>query len=223
MKSRLRILLAGAFAIGSAACAASGGGGAGAAGGAARPQAPAQQFAQGEDPVENGFTRDAERQLGIAMIQQGDAARAAYEAAAQAAERGIAADARNPLPYKQAGQAYIGLGQYEKAMEHRRHTEISYAHAHNNALQIAAEAGLPALALWLWWLVEVIRLAVRPSSSIVHRSSVAATMPQLASSAAASSAPERGRDSSSSQPGSVSGFGQGVASAPGSPNTPHSQ
>lgn len=55
----------------------------------------------------------------------------------------------------------VGLGQYEKAMEHRRQTEISYAHAHNNFLQIAAEAGLPTLALWIWWLVEAVLLAVR--------------------------------------------------------------
>jgi len=30
-------------------------------------------------------------------------------------------------------------------------------HLHNNALQIAAERGLPALALWLWFIVAVVR------------------------------------------------------------------
>jgi tetratricopeptide (TPR) repeat protein len=113
------MLLAGALAIVSTACASSGAGGGGGgtapAAGGARPQAQGPQLAQGEAEVENGNTREAERQIGIAMIQQGEAQRAAYQAAAAAAERGIAADPRNPLPLKQAGQAYLGLKQYEKA------------------------------------------------------------------------------------------------------------
>jgi putative inorganic carbon (hco3(-)) transporter len=30
-------------------------------------------------------------------------------------------------------------------------------HLHNNPLQIAAERGLPALAIWLWFLVALVR------------------------------------------------------------------
>lgn len=113
MRLRFRIVLASALAVVSAACAASAGGG----GGGAEAPRPSNQpaLAQGEAPVENGNTRTAERQLGLALIAQGDAARAAYQAAAVAAEAAIAQDARNPLPYKQAGQAYIGLAQYAKA------------------------------------------------------------------------------------------------------------
>jgi tetratricopeptide (TPR) repeat protein len=114
MRPRFRIVLASLLAIVSGACAASSGGAGGGGGGAAAgPSQPA--LAQGEDPVENGQTREAERQLGLALIAQGDAARAAYEAAAASAERAIQTDARNPLPWKQAGQAYAGLRQYAKA------------------------------------------------------------------------------------------------------------
>jgi tetratricopeptide (TPR) repeat protein len=109
----MRIVLASLLAIVSGACAASGGAGGG--GAAPRPANQEAQLEEGEEPVENGQTREAERQLGLAMIAQGDAARAAYQAAATAAEQGIAGDPRNPLPWKQAGQAYIGLEQYVKA------------------------------------------------------------------------------------------------------------
>jgi tetratricopeptide (TPR) repeat protein len=113
MRPRFRIVLASLLAIVSGACAASSGGAGGGGGGAAGPSQPT--LAQGEDPVENGQTREAERQLGLAMIAQGDAATAAYQAAAASAERAIQTDARNPLPWKQAGQAYVGLKQYAKA------------------------------------------------------------------------------------------------------------
>lgn len=119
MRPRSRIVLASMLALVAGACAsaggtAGGGGGAAAAAGG-RPAAQGPQLAEGESPVQNSNTREAEKQLGIALIQQGDASRAAYTAAAASAERAIAGDVRNPLGWKQAGQAYIGLKQYAKA------------------------------------------------------------------------------------------------------------
>jgi putative inorganic carbon (HCO3(-)) transporter len=45
-----------------------------------------------------------------------------------------------------------------------------YQHMHNNLLQIAAERGVPGLALWLWFIFSLIRAAWR-----VHRASMPRT------------------------------------------------
>ena len=49
-------------------------------------------------------------------------------------------------------------------------------HLHNNVLQIAAERGLPALALWVWFVVTVIRDAWKRFSIGRHRELAAAAL-----------------------------------------------
>jgi O-antigen ligase len=49
-------------------------------------------------------------------------------------------------------------------------------HLHNNPLQIAAERGLPALALWVWFVVAVIRDAWTRFSNGRHRELAAAAL-----------------------------------------------
>jgi tetratricopeptide (TPR) repeat protein len=111
MRSRFRIVLASALAIVSGACAAATS--TGGTGGGAGPVA--SDLPQGEQPVENAQTREADRQLGLAMLASGEAAEANFRAALAATEQAIATDPRNPLPWKQAGDAYVGLGDYERA------------------------------------------------------------------------------------------------------------
>jgi len=49
-------------------------------------------------------------------------------------------------------------------------------HLHNNPLQIAAERGLPALALWLWFVVAVVRDLWKRFSNGRHRELAAAAL-----------------------------------------------
>jgi hypothetical protein len=56
---------------------------------------------EGEPIANNAQTREADRQLNLALIQQGETQRAAFQAALTAAEQAIATDARNPLPWLQ--------------------------------------------------------------------------------------------------------------------------
>jgi tetratricopeptide (TPR) repeat protein len=67
---------------------------------------------EGEPIANNAQTREADRQLNLALIQQGETQRAAFQAALTAAEQAIATDARNPLPWLQKGKALIGLQQW---------------------------------------------------------------------------------------------------------------
>ena len=68
---------------------------------------------------------------------------------------------------------WFGVGPKNVAQEalHYRGTyeypDWLYQHMHNNFLQLAAERGLPGLALWLWLIFSLIRAAWR-----VHRASI---------------------------------------------------
>jgi tetratricopeptide (TPR) repeat protein len=111
MRLRIGIVLVGALTLGG--CAA--GGGAGGGGGGPRPGNAAADLAgvpEGEPIANNAQTREADRQLSLALIQQGETQRTAFQAALASAEQAIAADARNPLPWLQKGKAHIGLGQW---------------------------------------------------------------------------------------------------------------
>lgn len=81
------------------------------------PQAQSgEELEQGESPRQNEMTRAAASELDRASEAETDAtARPAYEAALEAAEAAIQTDDTNPLPYYQAGQAQIGLGNYAEA------------------------------------------------------------------------------------------------------------
>jgi len=111
MRLRFGIVLASVLAVSTGACA-SGTGGAGGGAGAASSVAG---LPQGEPPIQNGQTRNADTQLALAMVASGDAALGNYQSALNFAQQAIAQDARNPLPWLQAGKAYIGLHQFEAA------------------------------------------------------------------------------------------------------------
>ncbi len=114
MKIRHGLVLALALAFGLVGCA--GGGGAGSSPAPAAAVPGAETLRQGERPRENTETRDAQRALDEADGTEDDAqARALYQQALTSAQAAIAADSTNPLPYKQAGTAAIGLGEYEQA------------------------------------------------------------------------------------------------------------
>jgi tetratricopeptide (TPR) repeat protein len=122
MRIRFGIVAVGMLSLTAAGCASGGGGGGGGTTAARPAAAPAggargsQAFPAGEEPIQNGNTRTADTQLGLAMAKGGgDAAAAEYQRALQAAQAAITQDARNPLPFMQAGRAYAGLGQYAAA------------------------------------------------------------------------------------------------------------
>lgn len=110
--------LAAVIALG--ACA-SGGGGGGGEGGGALEQAMAElrggdQLEQGERPRENDFTDAAEEQLEQAReAETPEAGAPFFRAAVEAAQAAINADSTNPLGYRLAGEAYLGLDDYEMA------------------------------------------------------------------------------------------------------------
>jgi len=123
MKLRTGLILALSLGLGTTACASSGGGaGAAAAGPTAGPTAAptpgAKVLAQGERPRHTGNTRAAEKALKQAREAAGDAeAQPFYQQALDAANAAIAEDARNPLAYRLAGEAHLGLKQYKEAGE----------------------------------------------------------------------------------------------------------
>jgi tetratricopeptide (TPR) repeat protein len=114
MRFRFGLILAAAASAVTGACAASSGGGSTAA---PAPSVPGGAvLAQGERPRENDFTEEAERELGLAAIAATpEAGRPHYEAALQQTQAAIAEDPTNPLPWLQAGTAYIGLADYQRA------------------------------------------------------------------------------------------------------------
>ena len=99
MRFRLGFMLASVLAVTAAGCASAGGGGAG---------------PDGMRPRETAETRDAERALNLALVTGPEEAAPQYETALSAANAAIAADSTNPLAYKLAGQALLGLN---RAME----------------------------------------------------------------------------------------------------------
>lgn len=71
----------------------------------------------GMRPRETSETRDAESALNLAMIAGPEQGNENYETALSAALAAITADSVNPLAYKLAGQALIGLDRLDEAAE----------------------------------------------------------------------------------------------------------
>ena len=115
MKLRMSMAIAGVLALSAGGCA-SGGGGT-----SAPTERPAsisggEVLAQGEPERNNDMTRSSARALeDAAEAATPQEATALYQQAADAANEAIAADPTNPLPYFQAGLAYIGLEDYGTA------------------------------------------------------------------------------------------------------------
>lgn len=101
MRFCIRFMLACLLATTAAGCASAGGG--------ASPD--------GMRPRETSETRDAESALNLALISDAEQAESSYETALSAAQAAITADSMNPLAYKLAGQALIGLGRVDEADE----------------------------------------------------------------------------------------------------------
>lgn len=107
--------------IAGAGCASGGGGGTGPSGGGVDLEglmADARDVERGETPRNTDNTRAAEQHLDAAA----DAAdptqqRTHFQAALTSAQGAIAEDARNPLAYRLAGQAQLGLGDFRAAGE----------------------------------------------------------------------------------------------------------
>lgn len=69
---------------------------------------PADAFAQ--EPKDDKYTREASKQLGVAMLRQDEAERRqAYQAALTSLQEGMVEEADNPKIWFLAGQAYAGL------------------------------------------------------------------------------------------------------------------
>jgi tetratricopeptide (TPR) repeat protein len=64
---------------------------------------------------ETAETREAERAINLAMVAGPEAGAPQYETALSAANAAIAVDSMNPLAYKLAGQALVGLSRMEEA------------------------------------------------------------------------------------------------------------
>lgn len=116
MKSRFGLVLALALGFGLSACA---GGGTTST---TAPPSPAgsggELLAQGERPRQDDNTRTAQRALEAADAAADEAeAMALNEEAFAAAEAAIAGDPTNPLPYRQAGIALMGLERWVEANE----------------------------------------------------------------------------------------------------------
>lgn len=118
MKIRFGLVLTLALGIGLTGCAG------GAATGGAAPEAPAatpgaQRLAQGERPRNDANTREADRALEDAAEAEdaGNEAQAQtlYQQALTAAEAAIAGDATNPLAWRLAAEASMGLGNWQEA------------------------------------------------------------------------------------------------------------
>jgi tetratricopeptide (TPR) repeat protein len=117
MKLRIGIVLVGALTLGACAAGTGAGGGGGASGGV-RSSGGAVDLAgvpEGEPIANNRNTQEAERQLNLALIAQGEAQRTAFQSALNSAQLAITADARNPLPWLQKGKAHMGLLQWMAA------------------------------------------------------------------------------------------------------------
>jgi tetratricopeptide (TPR) repeat protein len=112
MNLRFGVALASALTLTLGGCAASSGGG-----GAAAPRiSGGEVLAQGESPRQDANTRAAQGHLEQAeSAATPEAAAPHYQAAAEAADAAIAADPTNPLAYRLAAEAYLGLEDYARA------------------------------------------------------------------------------------------------------------
>ncbi|MGW8265837.1 MAG: tetratricopeptide repeat protein [Longimicrobiales bacterium] len=112
MKVRLGLVLATATLITGSGCAAGGGGSAGTA--PAGPSLPGGVvLEEGIRPRDNTHTRSADLALTQAQSTTDEAViQQRFQEALEAALQGIGADPENPKSYFQAGQAYVGLGDY---------------------------------------------------------------------------------------------------------------
>ena len=116
MRIRDGLVLGLTLGFGLTGCA-SGGGGGGTP--AADPSAGANILAQGERPRDSENTRAAERSLDAAQDAASPTeARPLYEQALASAEAAIAEDATNPLAYRLAGFAALGLEEFQDAGGH---------------------------------------------------------------------------------------------------------
>lgn len=118
MKIRSGLALLLATALGVAGCA-SGGGGSSSGAAASIPTTPgAETLAQGERPRQDENTRAAQRAMDAADDAADDAtAMAAYRQARTAAEAAIATDSTNPLAWRLAGEASLGMEDFVTADE----------------------------------------------------------------------------------------------------------
>ena len=103
MNNGLQLMLAGALAFTAAV--------------SAGTPAHAQRLEQGERPRENGQTRDAEKQLGLAEagLMGPEVADSLYQEALANANEAIKDRDNNPLGYLLAGRALLGLRRFEEA------------------------------------------------------------------------------------------------------------
>ena len=102
MRFRLGFVLASVLAVAAPGCASAGGGAPGSG---------------GVRPRETAETRAAELAINLAIVAGPEQSRPQYEEALSAAQAAITADTTNPLAYKLAGQALIGLDRLGEADE----------------------------------------------------------------------------------------------------------
>lgn len=116
MTARYKLLVLISILLVVGACAAGGGGG----GPSAGPRLPGgETLAQGERPRQTENTRTAQRHLERAQDAEDPVeAQTQYQLALEAAELAIAEDDTNPLGYRQAAFAAVGLEDYEAAGAH---------------------------------------------------------------------------------------------------------
>jgi len=117
MKIRFGLALTTAIGLGLAGCAS--GGGAGGSGGAPVAGGGGVTMAAGETPRNTENTRAAEEALDAA-VEATDPAQALtlFQQALASAEAAIAEDSLNPLAHRLAGNAAVGVEEYEAAGEH---------------------------------------------------------------------------------------------------------
>lgn len=138
------LILAFAVGAGLSACASAGTTGSAASAGA--------QAEQGTKPSDNKWTREAGRAIGLAMIKpDGEAKRAEYQKALQAALQAIQENPGNPKGWFLAGQSYANLGDFvgadsafEKAQEIYPAYEGEIEGERENAWVLAYNAGVAA-------------------------------------------------------------------------------
>ena len=115
IRSGLVLLMALAFSLTGCASGGGGGGGGGGEGLAGLAMPGGETLEQGESPREDENTRSASSTLEDAEQAAEGAAQDLYAAALQSAEAAIAADSTNPLAWRLAAEASMGLENYQEA------------------------------------------------------------------------------------------------------------